>query len=807
MSTTLTVNGTGYNQSGRKANSLLVDGFGWDVDGDYWLEFHEVCAGPQPRFTGPASVSLSNAGGTLFAGQIAGVQPAYDGPMRTWGYRCLGLKYLADWIPVTATDGSGYIRFNVSPTNPQYYNASLAGQSVGQIISYCLSQHSAALSAIGVTTDATTSSELGALTLVPVDEVDVAGEHLWSAMEGVLRKWARNIRLVILPGGLVRVVDVTAGAAHTLTLGTDPVDPPLFSRNWTTCATRVTVRGRGVIEPGYVSTLAGSLTPAWNSTEQSSWTYGAFTNPAGACTDSGTVTTVNSPTQVTVKSSNAARTWAANYWDGLQAWIYLSSSTGTGLTYTESRPITSCSALAAGGTATINLAYDLQNSGASAYNSYQIIATNVPLSSGGLYDVWRLYNVTDPGGQIANHLVMNFPAQVPFIGVNGQSATLTSFPTCQIVGPNGAGPAQFNVLPATGQVLFIRPTVEGINSTSALNSGSYVTPSNVYMLLAYSRGALSTSYPSSGYTGTAYTKAGLQRTQTVDVYNWGYAGNVSPMNNLAQMLAVSVSNTLVEGTVRYKGWYAATQDPTGGHLLNIAAAHYTTGDEALNIPVRTWSVRFLNAGGGLNYLTEMHTSTRQDPRTGADQYMHLSNLGSGLRLRPFEAGAGSFGAGGASYLVSNSAAAMTGTGIGPGGGWDSGDDDSPRGPRRRRRRLLSREAREEAAGRHEEIEAERRRSAEVAAADREQWSHAERDAAAERHGEADAGRRRSAEVAAADHDQHKHDGRDGLSRSERAAVDADQAESARRVAARLKRRPTPEQERSAPGQGDLAEGG
>ncbi len=802
MATTLTVNGTAYNQSGRKAAGLLVDGFGWDVDGDYWLEFHEVVAGPQPRFTGPVNVSLANTGGTLFAGQIVGVQPAFDGPMRTWGYRCLGLKYLANWIPVTATDGSGYIRFNVSPTDPQYYNASLAGQSVGQILSYCLSQHATALSAIGVSTDATTSSELSALTLVPVDEVDVTGEHLWSAMEGVLRKWQRNIRLVILPSGLVRVVDITAGAAHTLTLGTDPVDPPLFSRNWTTSATRVTVRGRGVIEPGYVSTLAGSLTPAWTSGEQSSWTYSDFTNPTGPSTDSGTVTAINSPTQVTVQSSSPSKTWATNYWNGLQAWIYLSSSTGSGLTYTESRPITSCSALTAGGTATINLAYNLQNSGAGAYNSYQIIATNVPLASGGLYDVWRLYNVTDPGSQIANHLVMNFPAQVPFIGVNGQSATLTSFPTCQIVGPNGAGPAQFNVLPATGQVLFIRPVVEAMNSASQLNSGSYTTPSNVYMLLAYSRGALNTTYPSSGYTGTAYTQAGLQRTQTVDVYSWGYAGNVSPMNNLAQMLCVAVSNTLVEGTVRYKGWYATCQDPTGGHLLNFAGHGYTTGDEALNIPVRTWSVRFLNSGGGLNYLTEMHCSTRQDPRTGADQYMHLSNLGSSLQLRPFEAGAGSFGAGGPSYQIGNFGPASAGPGFAYGGG--DPDEDTPRG-RRRRHRLLSR---------------------------------AERFQAAEEHAAIDADQRRNAELAAQYHERHRDDApaaraHSGLTAAQRSAVDADQRRNAELAARRESSRragrlrvdpnlrpppaperlasapdqgdrpapPTPEQERSAPGQG------
>ena len=647
MTTTLTVNGTPYTQSGRKLASLLVDAWGWDADGDYWCEFHEYAAGPQPQFTGPVSVSLALTASPFtqyFTGQIVTVQPAWIDLGRTWGYRALGLKYLANWLPVTANDGSGYIRFNVNPTNQGYYVATMAGQSVGQILSYCLTLHATALTAIGVTTDSTTASSLAALTLVPSDEVDVTGEHLWAAVESVLAKWQRNIRLLILPSGLVRVVDVTAGAAHTLTLGSDPVVPPLFSRNWTTSATRFTVRGRALIEPGYVQTLPvggiQTLTPAWTTLEQNAWTYADWTDPTGH-QDNGTVTTVNSATQVTVQSANALEHWVTNYWNGIQAWIYLFNSTGLGVTYSESRQITACSSMTAGGTATITMAYALANSASGAYNSYKIIATNVPLSLGGLMDVWRLYDITDPGGLIANHLVPNFPVQVPFVSFNGQSATLTNSPEVQIVTPTGAGSGQFSVLPETGQVIFIRPVVEASNSLSVLQAGGsgVVAPTNIYMLLPYSRGALSTTYPSSGYQGTAYTKAGLQRTAYADVYSWGYQGNVSVLNDLAQMLCQSIDNTLVEGTVHYYGWYTTTEDPTGGHLLNFAGVDYTTGDEALDIPVRSYTIRYMNEGmEGLNYTTEMRCSTRQDPRTGEGQYTHLSALGSKLQLRPFEQG-------------------------------------------------------------------------------------------------------------------------------------------------------------------------
>lgn len=700
VSSTLTINGTAYNQSARRAANYLIDGWGWDLDGGYWLEFHEHSSGPQPKLTGPVPVSLSvNISGTattVFSGDMVSVSPAMDARgRRTWGYRCLGLEYRASWIPVTAQDGSGLQRFNVSPTNVMYYTPSTAGMSVGQILSSIFTSHASALSAAGITTDATTTAELSPLTLVPNSEVQIAGERLWTALQGFLQQWARNIRLMINGSGLIRLVDVTAGAAHTLTMGSDPIDPPLFSRNWTSSATKVTVRGQGVIEPGYVSVGRGTLTAAWTAGEQSSWTYSDFTNPNGPSVDSGTVTSVTSATTVTIQSSNALRTWGTNYWDGIQAWIYLSSTSGSGLTYTESRPVTACGSMSAGGTCTITLAYALQNSASGAYNQYTLIGTDVPLGSGGLYNVWRLYNVTDPGSQIANHLVPNFPVQVPFIGWNGESATLTNGPTCQIVGANSAGPAQFTVLPATGQVLFIRPVVEQVNSIAALNSGTYAAPVDVYMLLAYSRGALTTSYPSSGYTGTAYTKAGLSRTQYVDQYDWSYYGNSSVMNGLAQMLCVAVSNTLTEGTISYKGLYSVPQDPTGGYLLNIAATTYTTGDESLAIPLRGYTVRYLTEGGGLNYATQLRCSNRQDPRTGAGFYDHLSVLGSGLRFGSLPEGG--FGGGAPQF------AGMSGFGFqqpGEAPDWGPTGDDRPQGPRRKRTRLQPSLWRSIAATRH-----------------------------------------------------------------------------------------------------------
>jgi hypothetical protein len=658
----LTVNGTAYNQAQRKTASLLVDAWGWDVDSDYFLEFHEVVGGPQPQFKGPYAVSMTfgtSSPPTVFNGAIVSCSPSFGTAGRTWGYRCLGLKYLANWIAITAIDGSGLIRFNVNPAQDiADYVPSLSGQTVGQIISYCLSQHSSQLAAIGVFTDSTTASQLAALTLVPNIEVDVSGERLWNAMEAVLQQWARNIRLIILPSGLVRVIDITVGTAVTLNICVDPIDPPLLSSNWTNCAPRVQVRGQGQIEGGYVQTIPISgvqtLTPAWSNANALAWNYAAFTDPKGGV-DNGTVTSVTSATTLNVTSATAGFSVGANYWPGIQAWIYPINTAGTGLTFTEARQITANTA-SSGGAYTVTVAYALTNA---SYTNYQIIGTNVPLASGGLSEVYRVYNVTDPGNQIAHHMVRQFPVPYPFVIPGATYAQLVNFPSCYVeyqqtvagstVITGGSPP--FIVDPVKGQIVFTRPVVELGNTIAVLNAGGsgVAVPYNVYVLVPYSRGAMHTTYPADiggvpQYSGTSYSVGGLQRTQTVDVPSWTYFANSPVLNNMAQMLQQSVRDTIVEGSIHYRGNATTFQSPTGGatpgYLISISSTYYTTGYETANLPLRAATYRYLNQGGqGTLYTTDLRVSTRREPRTGESYYAHLSVLGTG----GFTPAAGVFG--------------------------------------------------------------------------------------------------------------------------------------------------------------------
>ena len=305
--------------------------------------------------------------------------------------------------------------------------------------------------------------------------------------------------------------------------------------------------------------------------------------------------------------------------------------------------------LTAGGTYTLTLAYPLANSSSGAYTSYQIIGTNVPLSSSGLADVWRLYNVTDPARGSRRISCDRSRSRCHSWWRNGTSALLTNYPMMMVTYSGSGTTPPFTVDPVNGQILFVRPVVELGNSPTVLATGGsgVAVPDSIYGMLAYSRGAMTTVYPpdSSGpvYSGTAYTVGGLERTQVCDVDNWTYQGNASVVNGLAQMIQTSTRDTVIDATVDYKGWWTTPIDPSGGHLLNFAGNGYTTGDESLNISLRGYTVRYHTDGGdGLIYSTHLRVSSRKDMRTAESQYTHLSALGSGSMFSLASSGFQSF---------------------------------------------------------------------------------------------------------------------------------------------------------------------
>lgn len=633
--TLLKIDGTTVDPS---TGGVVVDEWSWDYDGDGEASITEwgPGVGQSPTYVGGQIADIYLDSTLRFSGEITSASSQYsDGWTHT--YRARGWKYrLNVHVPITAVDGSGRMMWNTRPDDDDDIQAN-DGQSVGDILDSLLDQHATALTALGVTTDATTASQLAALTLVPNEPVYLTGRFA-QAVETVLRAWAKNVVFHVTPAGKVRFLDTTAaGTVLTLTEG-DRIGPTRWRYDISDTATRVLVRGRAMVYPFYASLLSELLVPAWDAGQEEDWSLADFETPSDAY-DEGAVDSITSATTIEVDPTDAATAWPANFWSGRQAWIYLYWSGGTGITFSEQRPVTACDALTAGGTATITVAFPLDNAGTNAYDTYKLIGRSAPLdettSDADRVDVYRLYTVDDPGHLVADHLVKRFPTSVPFLGYYGDSSVQVLHPTALIVRADGATiPASFKILPDTGQIRFDRPVVEACNPRSTLQAGgaAVVQPGDLWVLLAYSRGALEAPYPADSggdpvYSGAAFDDFDIERTVVVDIDGWQYEGNRSIMEEYAEMLHKSLSEPGYEGTVRVLGAYSEALD--GGALLRVAIAGdgYTTGQDAIENPVRGFRLRYHHDGrGGMLHSTELRCSTRRNPATGDRHFIHPTEL-------------------------------------------------------------------------------------------------------------------------------------------------------------------------------------
>jgi hypothetical protein len=636
---TLKVSGVNYDSDDRRDSELFLDSWSWNLDGDYEAEFTE--SGPgiiSPSFAGGQNVSLVINSFTAVSGQITGVYPKHSSD-EDWlfGYTIRGNKYKANQVYITAIDGSGTIVYNLPPTDEDYL-PSFSGKSVGDIITAVLNQHQTPLSSLGITIDTVTLSQLSSLTLVPHDPVTIQ-DRLFQSIDTILQRYARNVVSYIPGDGKIRFLDTTTGNTLILVEGYDPIAPVRFQLDFNDCNTNVLVRGKGKIYPAYVSLSKLTLSPTWTATQQSLWNYTDYSQ-GGDAYSAGVIDAGDIIDATTIRiHPPGGQSWGVNYWNGRQAWIYVHSSAGTGITYTESRPVTANTALSSGGKSDITLGFALENAGNSAYSTYELIGSYAPLGStlavGGRdrNNVYRLFNITDPGGLIAQHLVKQFPVQVPFTSYSGTSTQLTNFPEAVVVKGGASWPITFKIMPATGQVLFDEPVVKPLNSMAALITGgsSLILPDDIYMLLAYSRGALSVSYPpNSGgvttYAGPAYDRYQFKRNKIIDIDSWVYDGNTANMQQYAQMMWASMNDAVRSANIVYNGALTPTWNP--GVLVSVSGDGYVTGEEAGMVPVRSMRMDFIKDGsGGLLYKTTVSCNSRRNPRTGDRQYVHPVQFG------------------------------------------------------------------------------------------------------------------------------------------------------------------------------------
>jgi hypothetical protein len=616
MSSTLTIGGTAYTVSGRATARMLLDRMCLSVDDADTLEFHDFGRSLPPQFHPGQTVEWDDAGpAPYFKGEIVQAQSAFTQLGWCTGYQCRGLKYVGNKIPITNPfDSSGVITFNLPSTDINYVPA-LSGQSIGAILQAVFTDHAAALTAIGIA--GVVVADYTPLTLVPPQPVTFQGP-LFNSIDTFLDQWAGLYSCWVeyhaaTSDWRIRIVSQAAFGAATLTLGTDPIDPPTISRDSTGSYSRVLYRGRNHVEALIGSVRDTTLVPIWSAPDQAAWKWSDFSQPAGA-TDYGTISTLTSTTAL-VTSHSGSTHWITNFWSINEGTIWNINPAATGILQQEVRAIIACTAMTAGGTATITFDRPLANGG---YTNYQMTCQ----PPGTKVDVWRRYGLSNTFA--AAHLVRMFNADVAW--GNMGSVVRTSYPIGAIVSGSSYFPATFEIDPTTGTIRFDQPTVSTLNSQQALDLGGagVKAPDDVLALIAYARGTLTSVAPSSGFQGTFFTADGVSRTWTIDDPGWINAGAQAQYDALAQAKLDTVKDTVLTGSCVYNGKYVAGL--TRGMLLNIAGTGYTTGYEAIAAVVRSVTLEWPDAGANA-FTTTLAISSRRKQGTGDTFYAHPAFTG------------------------------------------------------------------------------------------------------------------------------------------------------------------------------------
>lgn len=616
MATVLYIDGVAVD---RPAARVVVNRLNLSLDGFDSLEFTELAVRPPGAYTARKSCELVVDGATRFKGQV--VSAYYSGIGRgpiDVGYRALGLEWLANRIQITASDGTGRLVYNLDSFDTGYVAAN-SGKSVGDILKELFDLHAAQLTAAGVV--GYTAGDLTPLTAVPNEPVILTG-CLWNAVRSLLAQWCNKYAAWIDPSdGKIYVRNLLTLTANTLTLDSDPIVVDSLSRDNSECFTSVVARGGADVQAAFLTlTKDATLVAKWTALQQSAWSYADFISPKDAA-DMGDVTAMTSTT-LTVTSDSAATFWAVNYWGPIDAEVVAYDPAATGITFSESRRITSNTALSAGGSSVLTVDEPFNNSGYTRYSIRGRMADSAL--------VFRAFDTT--ATYVAQHLVQRFSHAVPWSPQDGvvvqtysPQALICWSPACGT--PYYEWPGTFQIVPydgvTNGYFVFDEPVVRPFGSMANLIAGGASVdgiPCEIKMLVPFSVGALSSAAPASGYEGTAYTADGLSNVLYRDFPSWTDYKDAGAMAILAQETLDTVKDTVIEGSLAYFGKYSAALSK--GLALNLAAVGYTTGFEAAAAPIRSVTLDYAPDGGASKWITRIQFSNRMKPFSGDRLYTH-----------------------------------------------------------------------------------------------------------------------------------------------------------------------------------------
>lgn len=601
----------------------------------------ETPGGPLPTGAYPflnEEISVEIEGTVRFVGDVVRCEPRFSASAGwTRIYSCLGLRNRGDWV--RHVDGNSGV--NVSTYNALRdgetadYLASRAGKEVGEILADLLTmtENATALDALGLgaytslsppTLPTATTTDLAALDRVLPGPIRFGGEKFLSAVESFLSTNAPNHRLVVLPDGTFRFLDLTAfPTTDTLTLGTDPVDPPDLSRDLSECHSAVEIHGEPVAA---VYEFRLSITGTDRGLNEDPFIYDGLTIAQAKaafrprhhwqpdCVDQGTCT-CPSTTTVTVTSSDASVFWSADFWNQEAGKRYgaiqLTYSLGNTITMHDQRLVVDSAALTAGGSATLTLDRALPHTN---FNRYSLRGRR-----GGQQNVYTTYELPSwAGAKVAPQ--SSYP--YPFRNASGNGLQMVTTAMGLVIWSSSGNPpylehgTPIEVDPDAGTITFPTPTFILAGNREPTDVRAFVPVYNAVNMVRA---------PSSGYEGAGYTVDGVERVLPVSVRSWRDPANLAGMTAFAQDILDTVKTPIVEGTITYHGLYEDALAP--GLKVHVAADTYTTGWEAAALPVVDAQLEWPGPDEPALYRTTLQVSTRrahfteaaylQPERTGA----------------------------------------------------------------------------------------------------------------------------------------------------------------------------------------------
>lgn len=641
-------------------------------DSDYSsIEFSAIGCGPAIPFVPgqPFKVFTSNDDGTSPVIRLAGAleypQVSMADVGYAWGYRGNDLKWLADRVTLFGLDGSSPASFNLSTTDPSYlFNT--AGQTVGEIVVALLQSpaNAAALAGVGVgnysvsggiyTLPSTTAADLSALFVVP-PTASLQGESALSTLEAFIQQWHPQFTIYVQADGTIRVVPVFGRAARTLTLPSgsvvgDPVhDLAYQGPDVSGCYAAVSITGLDIAW-AVLSTKDGTLVPGWTMAQQSAWFAARFTSPTNTndlnnAQDTGTIVSYTS-TSVVVRSDSSVVHWDVNYWNSFGGVLVLVSTLadgGASISTTFTVKITSCTAMTPAGTATItwDASEAVTGSGFARYRAY---AANTPLSL-----VGRAYLPATGSGStlltgratwIGSHMEASSPFSFAWANVGKGADTVQSinYPACNVYWsangqyPSESLPCPVDLDPENGQVILSQPSVflsaQLAGQQAALASGFPATYrqglyNDVEVALPYNRGSLTARSPASGFSGTAYTKYGVEYDKVLPLSSYTWKGNTAQLQQLAAEHLICYQDAVVTGSIRlhWDAWTPTFDVLSMPYSLRIVTPGAASEIDGLDLPVRSVTMEWPNSGPDIHSVA-FEFSNKRRPFEGDDLYIH-----------------------------------------------------------------------------------------------------------------------------------------------------------------------------------------